>query len=76
MITHYLIPVASDLLKKDLTSLEKTNELADKNTGRLEAEAERLSVHTQTLCRCWIWFVVLVVTVTFIGELILRDKCA
>ena len=57
---------ANEIIKKDTASLEKTNEMADRNSARLGVEADRLSVHTKTLCRCWIWFILLIVTATFI----------
>ena len=59
---------AGEIIKKDTVTLEKTNELADKNTSRLAVETERLQKHTNKLCRCWIWFLMLVVTITFIGK--------
>ena len=34
----------------------------------MAVETERLQQHTKTVCRCWIWFVLMVVTFTFIGE--------
>ena len=58
---------AGEIIKKDTLTLEKTNELADKNTSKLAVETERLQKHTNKLCRCWIWFLMLVVTITFIG---------
>ncbi len=59
---------AGEIIRKDTAVLEKTSEAADKNTTRLGIESARLSEHTKTGCRCWIWFVLLVVTITFIGR--------
>ena len=41
----------------------------DRNTERLSVETERLAEHTKRACRCWIWFIVLVVSITFVGKL-------
>ncbi len=58
---------ANEMIKKDTETLEKTSHLADKNTERLGVEAERLAIHAGTGCRCWIWFMLLVVCVTFVA---------
>lgn len=58
---------AHEIIKKDITTLTKTDELADRNTERLGIETERLAEHTKRACRCWIWFIVLVVSITFVG---------
>ena len=59
---------AHEIIKKDITTLTKTDELADRNTVRLGIETERLAEHTKRACRCWIWFIVLVVSITFVGR--------
>ena len=59
---------AHEIIKKDITTLTKTDELADRNTERLGIETERLAEHTKRSCRCWIWFIVLVVSITFVGR--------
>ena len=59
---------AHEIIKKDITTLTKTDELADRNTERLGIETERLAEHTKRACRCWIWFIVLVVSITFVGR--------
>ena len=59
---------AGDIIRKDTQSLEKTSDLADRNTDRLAVETERLSEHTKAGCRCWIWFLLFVVTLTFVGN--------
>jgi len=58
---------AHEIIKKDITTLTKTDELADRNTERLGIETERLAEHTKRACRCWIWFIVLVVSITFVA---------
>lgn len=58
---------AHEIIKKDITALKKTDELADRNTERLSVETERLAEHTKRACRCWIWFIVLVVSITFVA---------
>ena len=59
---------AHEIIKKDITTLTKTDELADRNTERLGIETERLAEHTKRACRCWIWFIMLVVSITFVGR--------
>jgi len=58
---------AHEIIKKDITTLTKTDELADRNTERLGIETERLAEHTKRACRCWIWFIMLVVSITFVA---------
>ncbi len=58
---------ANEIIKKDIGTLEKTDELAERNAEKLAIEAERLAEHTKRSCRCWIWFIILIVSVTFIG---------
>ncbi len=60
--------VAGEIIRKDVTALEGTSDLAEKNTARLAEESARLAEHTKTSCRCWVWFIMLIVTVTFIGK--------
>jgi hypothetical protein len=59
---------ANEIIRKDIGTLEKTDDLAARNTERLGVEAERLAEHTKRGCRCWIWFIILLVSITFIGK--------
>lgn len=58
---------AKEVILKDTAVIEKANENADKNTTKLKTESDRLQEHTKFSCRCWIWFLLMVVTFTFIG---------
>ncbi len=59
---------AGEIVRKDVAALEATSDMADKNTSRLATESARLAEHTKTSCRCWVWFILLLVTITFIGK--------
>ena len=58
---------AKEVIQKDTSKIEKTNETVDKNTEKLMKENERLQEHTKNSCRCWIWLLLGIVTMTFIG---------
>lgn len=58
---------ANEIIRKDTTKLSDAGDLAERNAARLETETDRLGEHTQTACRCWIWFLLAVVTMTFIA---------
>ena len=59
---------AGQVIRKDISTLERTRDTAEKNQDKLSIESERLAKHTQTLCRWWIWLIMVTVTITFIGE--------
>ncbi len=61
------------LVIQDVGVLESTSELAEKNTSRLGVESARLAEHTKTSCRCWVWFILLIVTMTFVGTFASSD---
>ena len=58
---------AKDVILKDTAVIEKTAEMADKNTERLKKEADRLGEHTKSSCRCWIWSLLGIVIMTFVS---------
>jgi hypothetical protein len=57
---------AKEVILKDTATIDKANELADKNTTRLTKEADRLQEHSKFSCRCWIWLLIVIVSMTFI----------
>ena len=61
---------AKEVIQKDTSKIEKANETVDKNTEKLMKENERLQEHTKNSCRCWIWLLLGIVTMTFIGTLV------
>ena len=67
----------SDLLKPDVIFFgdnvpkPRVQKVVDKNTEKLMKENERLQEHTKNSCRCWIWLLLMIVSMTFIGKLIL-----
>lgn len=60
--------VAGTIIQKDTQTLEKSNELAERNATKLSVESERLSeARSQFSCRCWIWLLIGTVSITFIS---------
>lgn len=58
---------AKEVIQKDTNVIEKANEVVDKNSERLKKETERIQEHTKFSCRCWVWLLLAVVTMTFIA---------
>ena len=59
--------VAGEIVRKDTVTIERSNQLAEANSAKLQVESERLSEHTGSACRCWVWFLLAIVCVTFIA---------
>ena len=59
--------VAGEIVRKDTVTIDRSNQLAEANSAKLQVESERLSEHTGSACRCWVWFLLAIVCVTFIA---------
>merc|ERR1712226_1328201 len=58
---------AGAMLRKDTVRLEQTSENADSNLAKLTEETLRVSEFSSRGCRCWIWLMMLLVVLTFLG---------
>ncbi|CAK9814544.1 Vesicle transport protein USE1 [Anthophora quadrimaculata] len=56
---------ANAIIKKDITSLERSDKLTDVNTDKLRTESLKLQEHTQSYWRCWMWVMIVFVLVVF-----------
>lgn len=61
---------ASEIIKRDLTALEKADLLTDNNTIKLKTESLTLENHTKSTWRCWQVFMLAFVVVVFISKFI------
>ena len=60
---------AGALVRQDTTRLEQSSQLADTNLERLGVESKRVGEFSaRGNCRCWIWLMMVIVVLTFIGE--------
>ena len=60
---------AGALVRQDTTRLEQSSQLADTNLERLGVESKRVGEFSaKGNCRCWIWLMMVIVVLTFIGE--------
>ena len=58
---------AGRLIRKDVDILENSSKSMDKNEMSLKKETERLSMFNQRACKCWVWFMLIVVCSVFIA---------
>jgi len=58
---------AGAMLRKDTVKLEQAAENADTNLAKLTEETQRVSEFSSRGCRCWIWLMMLLVVLTFLG---------
>ncbi|KOC66716.1 Vesicle transport protein USE1 [Habropoda laboriosa] len=56
---------ANAIIKKDISSLERSDKLTDANTDKLKTESLKLQEHTQSYWRCWMWVMIAFVLVVF-----------
>ncbi|XP_012276005.1 vesicle transport protein USE1 [Orussus abietinus] len=56
---------ASAIIRKDITSLEKSDKLTDTNVNKLKKESIKLEEHTKSTWRCWVWVMVAFVLIVF-----------
>ncbi|KAF4522012.1 hypothetical protein B566_EDAN010861 [Ephemera danica] len=58
--------LANTIIHKDTKSIEKSQNLADKNADQLKLESERLQEHSRRACKCWLWVMIIIVLTVFI----------
>jgi unconventional SNARE in the endoplasmic reticulum protein 1 len=61
---------ASKIIKKDTEVVTKSAKLAHQNTGSLEKESKKLDEHNRRSCKCWMWMMMGLVIIIFIGNII------
>lgn len=59
---------ASAIIKKDITTLERSDKLTDVNAVKLKKESLKLKEHTNSKWRCWVWIMIAFVLVVFFSE--------
>lgn len=59
---------ASKIIRKDTDVVTKSARLAHQNTGSLEKESKKLDEHNKRACKCWMWMMIGLVVMIFIGE--------
>jgi len=63
---------AGALVRQDTTRLEQSSQLADTNLERLGVESKRVGEFSaRGNCRCWIWLMMVIVVLTFIGMVLM-----
>lgn len=65
---------ASKIIKKDTDVVTKSAKLAHQNTGSLEKESKKLDEHNKRACKCWMWMMIGMVIMIFIGKHIYRRQ--
>lgn len=56
---------AREIIRKDITSMEKADKLTDVNETKLKTESLKLAEHTNSHWRCWMWVMIAFVLVVF-----------
>lgn len=59
---------ASKIIKKDTDVVTKSARIAHQNTGSLEKESKKLDEHNKRACKCWMWMMIGLVVMIFIGK--------
>lgn len=59
---------ASKIIKKDTDVVTKSARMAHQNTGSLEKESKKLDEHNKRACKCWMWMMIGLVIMIFIGK--------
>jgi SNARE protein 1 len=60
------VSLAGQIIKKDTEVLDKSGKIIDANEGTLKVESERLETFNRRACKCWMWFMLVIVCSTFI----------
>lgn len=59
---------ASKIIKRDTDIVIKSAKVAHQNTGSLEKESKKLDEHNKRACKCWMWMMIGLVIIIFIGK--------
>ncbi|XP_046661241.1 vesicle transport protein USE1 isoform X1 [Homalodisca vitripennis] len=59
--------LAGEIIKRDIETVDKSSNLAEKNFSQLKVESERLQEHSRRAWKCWMWVMLVVVIVIFIN---------
>jgi len=62
--------IAKNVITKDKETLERSTAQTDTNAARLGVEQQRLTEFSARSCRCWLWMMLAVVCVTFMGMVV------
>lgn len=60
------VTAAGQVVKEDRRIIERVHTTAEKNLSQLEIESERLADFVNASCDLWLWFLLLIVFITFI----------
>lgn len=60
--------IASGIIRRDIKTLENSNKLTDGNQMSLKTESLKLTEHTKSNWRCWVWFMVAFVLIVFFSK--------
>jgi hypothetical protein len=63
---------ANSIIRQDLITLEKANILAEENQTNLQTQTQKLQERSGFCTRCWVWLFLLLVCMSFIGNLMLQ----
>jgi len=58
---------AGEIVKNDAEMLENSSKMVDMNQSTLKGATETLEVYNKRACKCWIWFLLVLVCSVFIG---------
>jgi SNARE protein 1 len=58
---------ASKIIKKDTEVITRSAKSAHQNIGSLEKESKKLNEHNRRACKCWMWMMIGLVIIIFIG---------
>lgn len=59
---------ANKIIRKDTEIVSKSSNLSEKNITSLSTEAEKLQDHSKRAWKCWMWLMIGLVMMIFIGE--------
>jgi SNARE protein 1 len=59
--------LAGQIVKRDTEVLEKSSRTVDLNQSNLKSATETLETFNKRACKCWIWFLLVLVCSVFIG---------
>ncbi|CAL8123763.1 unnamed protein product [Orchesella dallaii] len=57
---------AGNIIKQDTELLTTSSKRMDENEMNLKAETEKLEVYNKSACKCWVWFLLILVCSIFI----------